>query len=324
MSRVIGPLIALAWTALLAAGCAPSIRPAHQVGTVRQVSAVPWVDRPAQAYVAPIPPRPTAAYPPCTARELLGRPGRGGPAAGTMFQEVRLTNRSDRSCTLAGGPAAVTGVLVAGGTTTLARVAEGANLVGPGPANLRPGQSGWVTLAYADGCQALTSGGKADYRTLFVVLGGGVVRVDFPAGLNLVCGLQVSTFGAPQAAPASARSPLNALTATVAAPAALSAGATARYTVTLSNHSRAPVRLTPCPSYTEYLGVSSGPGKSAYVTRYYYLNCAAVGRIPAHGSVAFAMRMPVPGAAGRAKLDWQLQGTDVATAVEVTLSERPR
>ncbi len=42
---------------------------------------------------------------------------------------------------------------------TLTNVAhgDGWNLVGPGPANLRPGRSGWVTLAYADG--------RAEFRT---------------------------------------------------------------------------------------------------------------------------------------------------------------
>ena len=215
------------------------------------------------AYVPPPQPKPAAAYPPCRARQLAGRAGRGGPAAGTVYQEVALTNRSGRPCTLSGGPAAVTGVRVTGGTTTLTRVAlgDGFNLVGPGPANLRPGQDGWVTLSYADGCAALTSGGTADYRTLFLVVDGGRVRVEFPAALNLVCGLAASRFGAPPPPPPGSRSPLNGLTATIATPATLTAGATASYTVTLRNPSRAPVRLTPCPSYTEYLGVFTGPGK---------------------------------------------------------------
>lgn len=315
-----GPLAALAWAALLAVGCVPAARPGHQAG------AVPWVNRSAPAYVPPLRPRPAAVYPPCRARQLAGRPGRGGPAAGTVHQEVRLTNRSDRSCTLSGGPTAVTGVRLAGGTTTLTRVArgDGFNLVGPGPANLRPGQSGWVTLSYGDGCPALTSGGKAGYRTLFIVLDGGRVRIEFPVALNLVCGLVASRFGAPPPPPPSSKSPLNVLTATVAMPATLSAGATASYTVTLRNHSGAPVRLAPCPSYTEYLGVFSGPGKLLYLARHYYLNCAAIRRIPAHGSVTFAMRIPVPAGAGQAKLDWQLQGTDVATAVIVTIRGRSR
>jgi Protein of unknown function (DUF4232) len=317
-----GPLAALAWAALLAVGCAAAARAGHQAGG----AGVPWVNRTAPAYVPRLPPKPAAVYSPCRARQLAGRPGRGGPAAGTVYREVRLINRSDQPCTLSGGPAAVTGVRVTGGTATLTTGAmgDGANLVGPGPANLRPGQSGWVTLSYRGECPALASGGKAGYRTLFIVLDGGPVRVEFPVALNLACGLAASRFGAPPPPPPSSRSPLNVLTATVAMPATLSAGATASYTVTLRNHSRAPVRLTPCPSYTEYLGVFSGPRRPLYLTRHYYLNCAAIRRIAAHGSVTFAMRIPVPAGAGQAKLDWQLQDTNVATATVVTIRSRSR
>ncbi len=208
----------------------------------------------------------------------------------------------------------------------LTRVArgDGFNLVGPGPANLRPGQSGWVTLAYADGCPALNAGSKARYRTLFIALEGGRVRVEFPVPLNLICGLDASSFGAPLPPPPGSRSPLNVLTVTVAIPATLSAGGTASYAVTLRNNSGALLRLTPCPSYTEYLGVFSGPGRHLYQERHYYLNCAAIQRIAAHGSVTFAMRIPVPAEAGQAKFDWQLQDTNIATAVGVTIRGRPR
>lgn len=284
------------------------------------------MNRPAPTYVPPPQPRPIAAYRRCRAWQLTGRAGRGGPAAGTVHQEVRLINRSDRPCTLSGGPTAVTGVRVTGGTTTLTRVAlgDGFNLVGPGPANLRPRHSGWVTLSYADGCPALNSGGKARYRTLFIVLGTGRVRVEFPVALNLICGLGASTFGAPPPPPPGSRSPLNVLGATIAIPAALTAGGIASYTVTLRNHSGAPVRLTPCPSYAEYLGVFTGPGRHLYVERHYYLNCAAVRWIAAHGSVTFAIRIPVPAQAGQAKFDWQLQDTNIATAVGVTIRGRSR
>jgi hypothetical protein len=287
---------------------------------------VPWVSRSAPASVPPPQPRPAASYPPCRAWQLAGRAGRGGPAAGTVYQEVRLTNRSDRPCTLSGGPTAVTGIRVTGGTTTLTRVAlgDGFNLAGPGPANLRPGQNGWVTLSYGSGCPAFTSGSTADYRTLFIAVVHGRVRVEFPVALNLVCGLEVSRFGAPPPPPPNSSSPLNVLTATVAIPATFRAGAMASYTVTLRNHSGAPVRLAPCPSYTEYLGVFSGPGRLLYVARHYYLNCAANQRIAAHRTVTFTMRIPVPAGAGQGKLDWQLQGTDVATAEVVTIYRRSR
>jgi len=36
------------------------------------------------------------------------------------------------------------------------------------------------------------------------------------------------------------------------------------------------------------------------------------------------MRIPVPAGGGDAKLDWQLQGADVATAAIVTIRGRPR
>ena len=112
------------------------------------------------------------------------------------------------------------------------------------------------------------------------------------------------------------------LTANIAIPATLTAGVTASYTVTLRNYSRAPVRLTPCPSYTESLGVFSGPDRP--LARHYYLNCAAVRRIAAYGSVTCAMRIPVPAGAGQGKLDWQLQATNVATATVVTIRGRSR
>lgn len=311
-----GPLIALACAAVAAAGCAPAAGPGREPG------AVPWVSRPAPAYVPAPQPTPTAAYPPCLARQLAGRPGRGGPAAGTVFRQVRLVNRSGRPCTLSGGPAAVTGVQDTGGTATLATAATGVGLNLIGPANLRPGQAGGVTLSYADGCPALTSGGKASYRTLYIVLGSGRVRVDFPAALNLICGLAVSRFGVPPSPPPDRTSPLNVLTATITAKSALAAGATARYTVTLRNRSAAAVRLAPCPSYAEYLAVSAGRGRSPYLVRRYYLNCAAVRQIGAGKSFTFAMRIPVPARAGQAKFGWQLQGTDVATAVTVTIRRR--
>jgi hypothetical protein len=243
-----------------------------------------------------------------------------------VHQEIRLTNRSGRSCTLSGGPKAVTGIDVTGRSTTLTTVAlgDGFNLVGPGPANLRPGQSGWLTLSYGDGCQALTSGGKTSYRVLFIALSGGRVRIEFRVPLNLICGLEASQFGAPQPPPPESTSPLNVLTVTVAVPRELEAGTTASYSVTLRNRSGAPVRLSPCPSYTEFLGIFSGPGRPLYLTRRYYLNCAAAQRIAARGSITFAMRMPIPAGTGQAKLDWQLQGTDVAIAVVVMIHGRRR
>lgn len=59
-----------------------------------------------------------------------------------------------------------------------------------------------------------------------------------------------------------------------------------------------------------------------YLIRHYYLNCTAIRQIAAHGSVTFAMRIPVPAGAGQAKLDWQLQDSNVAAATVVTIRRR--
>ncbi len=307
-------LAVLACSALLAAGCASAARPGLAAG------AVPWVNRPAPVFTPSPQPSPTAAYPACRAWQLTGRPGRGGPAAGTVYQEVRLTNYSGRPCTLSGGPSTVTGVRANGRLVTLAKAAhaDGWNLAGPGPANLRPGRSGWVTLAYADGCPALVSGGRAGYKTLLIALHGGQVRVRFRAPLNLICGLLVSDFGAPAAPPPGSISPLNVLAVTVTIPA-VTAGTTASYSVTVHNTGGKRVALFPCPSYTQYLAIAAGNARTVAVQQHFYLNCAAVRQIPAHGSVTFAMRIAVPATPGRAKYDWQLQDTDVATAGGLTV-----
>ena len=73
-----GPLVAPALAALLAVGCAAAARPEHQAGG----GGVPWVNRTAPLYVLRL--------------QLAGRPGRGGPAAGTVYREVRLINCGDR------------------------------------------------------------------------------------------------------------------------------------------------------------------------------------------------------------------------------------
>ncbi len=177
-----------------------------------------------------------------------------------------------------------------------------------------------MTLAYADGCPALISGHRAGYKTLLITVDGGHSRVGFPAQLNLICGLLVSDFGAPAAPPPGSTSPLNVLAVTVTMPATLAAGTTVSYSVTLHNTSGRRLTLSPCPSYTQYLAVLTGNTQAVAVQQYFYLNCAAR-QVPARGSVTFAMCIPVPAASDRAKYDWQLQDTNVATAGVVTVRQ---
>jgi hypothetical protein len=302
---------------LLAAGCHGG--PAGMLmssGSNAAASAtmVPWVDQPAPNYLPPPVPTPRAAYPDCRADQLVGSARRGGGAGGTFYQAVRVTNRSRRPCTLSGGPAAIVGLRSTGVQVTLTRTANWPSLIGPGPANLRSGQSGWLTLAYPDACNALIAGQNDDFTSLWVRLeGGGRVRVSLPAAINVVCGLEASRFGAPQHSPQArspeATSPWNALTVTTHLPATLVAGSALHYTVTLRNHSRHNLVLSPCPSYAEYL--TPVQHLQRRLVRRYFLNCRASPAIAAGASVTFAMQVNVPNVVGPTKYEWQLQGSNV-------------
>ena len=285
-------------------------------------SIVPWVDRP-----APVPTQPpatsarSAQYPRCTTGQLQASAVTGGPAAGTMYQRVWLTNHSSKACTLAGQPAAAFAVHPDGSRTRLAPSnAVGENLIGPGPANLAPGQRGGVTAAFSDHC---TAAEPVNTVTAIVLTldDGGHLRADLPSPLAPTCPPgDISPFGAAPPPASSDTSPLNALRATLNAPQSVTAGQPLTYTVTLTNTSSSAVALSPCPSYAESLVIpgtdSPGPNRTAR----YYLNCDAVDAIPTGDAVTFAMRMDNPSTeTGPAKLDWQLSNSNVATATAITL-----
>jgi hypothetical protein len=281
---------------------------------------VPWVATVAAAQAVPIPPAPTSLYRQCRANQLRGRARGGGGAGGTFYQRIRLVNISNKPCTLSGGPAAVIGVHPDGQHVTLEKPVPsvaGDNLVGPGPANLLPGRAGWLTFASPDACDALLTGKHDDYAAFHIVLRGGRdVRVTLQRPDNLVCGLSSSGFGAPS----HARQPTSqwaALTPVAHMPARLTPGSVVHYTVTLTNRSKHEVRLSPCPSYAEYLIPMQSLSKR--VVDRYYLNCEASPQIAAGGSVTFAMQMRVPDAPGSTKYAWQIQVSSVDSGGETTI-----
>jgi len=285
-----------------------------------QPSVVPWVDKPAPAYRSSPEPTPNREFRLCRAGQLRGRAGRVGPAAGTVYQEIKLINRSRQACTLSGAPVAIVGVRPSGRRVNLSRSidkAVGASLIGPGPANLRPGTDGWLTLATPDGCDAIMNGEKDDFRSLRILLDtGGHVRVDLPVPLNVVCGLAASRFGAPQPSPQNT-SRLNVLSVTVHLPATLLEDAIVGYAVTLHNRSTHDLALSPCPSYADYLSPLQHPAQR--VVQRYYLNCHAASEIAAGASLTFAMQMSVPKVTGPAKYDWQLQASNVTSDRGITI-----
>lgn len=291
---------------------------------------VPWVDRPAPAYMPPAPPSataPPAKYAPCTSGDLTGRLSKNfGVGMGHYTRYLVLTNVSGHACTLAGGPSAIAGIRADGSRVTLA----GASGEGPdpnliGPANLRPGQSAQVALTTASMCaDEAVSCSRDDYVAVAVGIGGsGEVRVNFPGSrpLSVINGIGVSTFGVPLPPLREKSSPLDVLAVTDAMPRRLTAGTTASYTVTLRNPTSHPVALRPCPSYEEFVWPVGM--KPPFTVHRYYLNCQAVSEIPADRSVTFGMRVPVPAISGRArpaKHGWMLQGTTVVTGGVVTVA----
>jgi hypothetical protein len=279
---------------------------------------VPWVDQVATS-AAPTPaPGPRTTYPPCRASQLSGHVSTGGGAGGTFYQTLWLANSSPRPCALAGIPRVIGSGPRAHSYRFRPESGPGDNLIGPGPAELAPGERAGATLSSWDGCPRLLRGRKAPIDKLLVRLPrAGKLAVRVRPADNAVCGFSVSRFGAPPPKTPSQRSPLNRLTVSMQVPSSVQAGKVLAFTVTLRNRADRPVSLTPCPSYTEYL---IAPMHSA-VHDEYYLNCAVAHRIPAHATVRFAMRITVPAGSGSAKLGWQLHDSEVATATMVTIAE---
>jgi hypothetical protein len=125
--------------------------------------------------------------------------------------------------------------------------------------------------------------------------------------LAVMCGsLAMSQLGLPAREP-TGQAPRpgtpDTLTVSVAMPAAVRAGTTLRFVVTLANPTTMTVRLTPCPGYNEEIYTVGGR-----VSRWYWLNCGAVRSFPPHGRVRYAMMLPIPArtVTGLAKFWWQL------------------
>src|SRR5579871_1952044 len=309
----------------ISAGCggrAPGAATPHQRPTR---SVVAWVDHPA-AQVPVIlrsPPYSTGARP-CRPADLSVSHGQLGYATGNTNVQVYLTSRSATACLLDGYPT-VAGV-AANGTVTPLPARHGSFSGSPGPsANVAPGQTAAINISGGDNCPLALGGEHQVYPELLVGLpGGGTVRVYW-TGFDAICGVSVSPFRVPADQPQGpAPSPL---TARIVAGPTARAGTDFSYLVTLVNPAAKPFPLRPCPSYAESLGGLTGPGAAkSYLARYYYLNCSTVRAIPAHGSVTYQIKLPLPSvlpAGLYSKLDWQIQGgTGPAAATSLTVEHR--
>jgi hypothetical protein len=170
------------------------------------------------------------------------------------------------------------------------------------PADIAPGQTAELDLATED--VTCAPGGSSAYRLVGFRLAGREISLPSPLG---GCGhWQVSRLGLPQRW-ASQQPPLDGTPGTLVVTWSLRpsfpvrAGKTLRYIVTLRNPTSVAVRLTPCPSYTEFVV----PRRVFSAT--YYLNCSQVRVIAPGQRVRFRMQQRIPrGVSGIAKLGWHL------------------
>lgn len=286
------------------AGCASG----HASPSAR---AVPWVDRPLPLYHTPQPKPvryPTTA-PACRARQLRVATGPGGAAAGNDGETLLFRNAGSKPCLLRGYP--TVSVETSSGERESLHPRHGTFFGALTPADVLPGRHVLLDFGTSSGCR----GGDQPivrYRDVVVTLPeGGSVAVP-PGALWKQCGFDMSGFGLPERFTMSrARTgTAGTLQAAVDLGTELRAGSRELdYVVTLSNPTSAPVRLAPCPGYTESVYV---PG--LLVHRSFALDCDSVHVIRAHGHVRFAMRLglsrALPAAPTPIKFSWSL---DTAT-----------
>lgn len=279
--------------------------PASSVGASASVDVVPWVDQPVSPPpVAPPPtPNPPAPkYPPCVAAQLTAATAGIGGATGNTESVVVFTNMK-ANCSLSGYPTSFVGVRADGSKQTLHPDHDGFFAEGYAwPADLGRGGTGKFAVSFTLGCVA---GSAPDPSHAFIsavvgMPGGGAVTV--PARFATTCGVSVTEFGQPAPPPPDLTGKYPGLTAKADLPGTVVAGATTHYTVTLTNTTGKDIRLDPCPVYAQGLY----PPKQI---QFFRLNCGGADTIPAHGSVTFAMQMPIPATvSGTAKFSWQIPG----------------
>jgi len=302
--------------ALVADGCGSS----HQTAA----GPVPWVNRPLPRYEIPAPkviPYPVSAQP-CRASALRISEGRGGAAAGTLYERLVFTNISRRTCLLRGYPT-IEALASSGTHITLHPRREGFTFFYLVPANLAPGGHSFVSLATSDGCDNGSRKATIYRQPSITIANGETVHAAAGVRITEVCGLFVSSFGLPARYTPVAPAPGTPATAVARAhvPASIGAGTVLHYTVTLSNPTKSTIRLKPCPGYSEGIYASG-----LVVRRSLALNCDGVGAIGAHDHVTYAMELAVPrdAPAGVSKFSWSLNDPNGPFAGGIITVTAPR
>ncbi len=257
-------------------------------------AAISWVDHPASIPAVSVPHNPGIAA--CTSNDLSVRLARRGLIqSGTFAYVYRARNTTRHACYVSGRPSVELAGQAAAGGPNLLDVAAGV---------LAPGASATfaVTQSPRRSCTPpVTRSGvlRTSAVTARVRIGArpAAVTSDGTIRTSRCNKTEVTQIGVAPTAPKPDK--LSPLVIALHAPARAGAGHTLAFTVTITNPTRAAIRLSPCPSYQ--VGISSARAVA------YRLNCAAP-VIPAGQSRVYDMRLSVPVGtpAGLAKIGWFL------------------
>jgi len=278
-------------------------------GAGRGSGEVPWL---------PTRPQLGSANPPlapaCRASQLRGRLAIQGIGFGTLGGPLMITNRGSAPCALVGMPK----LSFAGATSTWRqRRGPEENVYDPlTPAQgslraLAPGRSAATYLRWSNWCgrgsnPVRSDPGQPPRAMVLSAPGGGRVSIgsnllhhqsttpicDAPTGSILAASRFTPIV--PQGPPSSALP----LRARIVAKGPVAPGAWLSYTVALTNRSGKPFSFArACPAYEEGFG---------FRPQAYVLNCHALGSIPPHGAVRFAMRLRLPARVWGKVLTWTL------------------
>lgn len=319
LSRIVRvSLLALGGAGMtMAAGCGhittAGARAAKATSPSARSSVVPWTGRaahytPTSPSPLPVTPPPANA-PPCTAADLSAQPMRPLGLAGSADYRIKLVNVGRSTCLARGYPAFILLTGRNGADQRLTLTHGGGLVISMVASDIRPGAAAYLSINSALECKG--GGGATPYPLLRLGLpGGGAVPVHaWGTGIRaweFGCPpAQVSTLGVPPPQPVYPPAPLAGIRVSLVMPRAVRAGSTLRYVADLANPTGRAVPLSPCPSYLEFTDSFGALVKLAYS-----LNCAPVPTIPAHHTIGFAMRMPVPAGtpAGLATIRWAIIG----------------
>jgi Domain of unknown function (DUF4232) len=246
------------------------------------------------------PPAPKlAGLPACTASALRASVSLQG-ATGSQLGGLALRNVAHQTCVLARPRRLV--LRDRGRRLALTQAAEAPRL-GARRLRLDPGRAATLELQLWNACD------EHSRAHLWIVVGTGAVdlgigaegRCDSPGHPPSYWLGAMQSGGPPRLSPAQRR--LHALrVASLDVPARARHGTVLAYRVTIANRSGAVLPARPCPVFAEQVWLWR---VHAVLTRQYVLNCRA---LPAHGSLTFEMRMPLPrDARGDATVEWSLE-----------------